>query len=431
MDRFQAPKGTFDVLPYGEEEVWQLSSLWHHAEQVIRKTAADYGFSEIRTPIFERTELFARGVGETSDIVMKEMFTFEDRGGRSLSLRPEGTAAVMRAFVEHKFANLGSVHKLFYVAPMFRYERPQSGRYRQHHQFGVEAIGVSSPAQDAEVIDLLLETYRRLGLKDLSVQLNSVGDPSSRIAFREALQTYLHPFLNELSEDSKARFERNPLRILDSKDSRDKEILIGAPSILKFLTPQAQEHFDELRRILDALRVPYIVNDRIVRGLDYYDKTVFEVTANVLAAQNSVGAGGRYDGLVKEFGGPDLPGVGFGIGIERLLQTLLQEKVTLSEKKGPFVFFIPLGDEARNLVFPLAFELRHCEIPVEVELNAKKIQTGLQNANRCAAHLCVILGSDELHKRVVQVKHLASRQQEEVSLDQLLATLKEYWRKQR
>lgn len=429
MERIQIPKGTFDILPYGEDEPWQLTSLWRYAEEIIRKTAADYGFSEIRTPVLERTELFARGVGETSDIVMKEMFTFQDRGGRSLSLRPEGTAAVMRAYVEHNFSNLGPVHKLFYLAPMFRYERPQSGRYRQHHQFGVEAIGVASPAQDAEVIDLLYETYRRLGLKDLSVQLNSVGDVASRASFRAALQAYLRPFFNELSEDSKNRFERNPLRILDSKDPKDKEILTDAPSILKFLTPQAQEHFDQLRAILDSLNVPYRVNDRIVRGLDYYDKTVFEVTANVLGAQNSVGAGGRYDGLIADFGGPDAPGVGFGTGIERVLQTLIQQKAKLPEKKGPFIFFLALGDEAKRLIFPVAARLRRQEIPVEVDLHAKKIQAGLQNAVGCSAQFCVLIGSDELEKRIAQVKNLETRCQEEVPFDRLEQVLEDCWRK--
>ena len=414
------PKGTFDILPYGTEEPWQLSSLWSFAEGVIRATAKDYGFGEIRTPIYESTELFHRGVGDSSDIVMKEMFSFEDRGGRNISLRPEGTASVMRAFLEHRLEQVSGVHKFFYIAPMFRYERPQSGRYRQHHQFGVEAIGANSPVQDAEVIDLLLETYRRIGLKDLTVQINSVGDLPSRLAFREALQAYLRPRFAELSEDSQVRFEKNPLRILDSKDPKDKEILLGAPSILECLSPAAKAHFDELRRLLDQVKIPYSVNDRIVRGLDYYNKTVFEVAANVLGAQNAIGGGGRYDGLISSFGGPDLPGVGFGSGIERILQTLVAQNGTLPNATGPLLYLLPLGEEARGACFPIATECRRHHISAEIDLHAKKIQAGLQNATRVGAKLCAIIGSEELAKGIVQLKHLDTREQQEVRLTDLL-----------
>lgn len=418
--KFQIPKGTFDILPYGAEEKWQLSSLWQYAENIIRKTAGEYGYSEIRTPVYERTELFDRGVGDTSDIVMKEMFTFQDKGGRMISLRPEGTSSAMRAFIENNLAPLRSVHKLFYIAPMFRYERPQSGRYRQHHQFGVEAIGVSSPAQDAEVIDLLLETYRRLGLKDLSVQINSVGDAPSRLQFRSALQDFLRPHLKEMSEDSQVRFEKNPLRILDSKDPKDREILQNAPSILESLSPEAKEEFNELRRLLDLCQINYVVNDRIVRGLDYYKKTVFEVSAQVLGAQNAIGGGGRYDGLIASFDGPDLPGVGFGTGLERILQTMVAQNIPLPEENHPFVYWLPLGNEERRVCFNLATQCRHRSIPAEIDLQAKKIQTGLQNAIKLSAEICAIVGSEELAKGVAQIKHLSSRRQEEIRLDQLV-----------
>lgn len=293
MTKFQIPKGTFDILPYGAEEAWQLSDLWQYAERVIRQTAAEYGYREIRTPIYEKTELFKRGVGETTDIVMKEMFTFEDRSQRSMSLRPEGTASVARAFVEHNLAQMGSTHKFYYIGPMFRYERPQSGRYRQHHQFGVEAYGVAGPEQDAEVIDLLVQIYKRLGLKNLKVHVNTVGDAESRKEYREALLRYLKPHFENLSADSQVRFEKNPLRILDSKDPKDKEIVRSAPSILNHLTPEAKAHFQRLCHLLDQIGVPYEVDDRIVRGLDYYQKTVFEVLTQDLGAQNTIGAGGR------------------------------------------------------------------------------------------------------------------------------------------
>jgi len=279
--KIQLPKGTFDILPYSGE-AWQQSDLWQYVENLIRKTAAEYGYKEIRTPIYERTELFDRGVGETTDIVMKEMFTFQDRSARSISLRPEGTASVARAFVENNLQQLGTTHKFFYIGPMFRYERPQSGRYRQHHQFGVEAYGISTPEQDAEVIDLLLK-----------VHLNTVGDLESRQLYRDALMEYLKPHFDELSADSKARFEKNPLRILDSKDPKDREIVKHAPSILNHLTPDAKAHFQKLCHILDQIHVPYEVDDRIVRGLDYYNKTVFEVLTEDLGAQNTIGAGGR------------------------------------------------------------------------------------------------------------------------------------------
>jgi len=425
MTKFQIPKGTFDILPYGAEEPWQLSSLWSYAEDVIRCTALEYGYREIRTPIYEQTELFNRGAGESSDIVMKEMFTFEDKGGRSMSLRPEGTSAVMRAFVENNLSQLRPVHKLFYIAPMFRYDRPQAGRYRQHHQFGVEAIGVSNPAQDAEVIDLLCETYRRLGLKDLTVELNSVGDVPSRIAFKEALQNYLRPHFQELSPDSQTRFEKNPLRILDSKDPKDREILKNAPSILESLSESAKAHFDELRLLLDECSIAYHINDRIVRGLDYYNKTVFEVTAKIAGAQNALGGGGRYDGLIGSFDGPDLPGVGFGTGIERILQTMVSQNIPLPQEMRPLAYIIPFGDEAKAPCFKLATACRHQKIPAEIDLQSKKIQNGLQNAIKLSAKICVIIGSEELKKGVAQIKYLESRHQEEIPLDGLISFLKE------
>ncbi len=396
--KFQIPKGTFDILPYGAEEPWQNSALWQYAEDIIRRTATEYGYREIRTPVYESTELFDRGVGETSDIVMKEMFSFEDKGGRKISLRPEGTASVMRSFIENNLSQSGPVHKLFYIGPMFRYDRPQSGRYRQFHQFGVEAIGVPGPAQDAEVIDLLCETFRRLGLKNLCVELNSVGDAESRLAFRKSLQDYLRPHLKELSEDSQARFEKNPLRILDSKNPQDRQIVEKSPSILQSLTPAARDHFETLCRLLDLCHIPYRINDRIVRGLDYYQKTVFEVAADVLGAQNALGGGGRYDGLIKTFGGPDLPGVGFATGMERTLQTMIKQNAPLPKESHPLVYFLPLGDEARRICFSLATECRHRGISAEIDLAAKKIQAGLQNADRLGSVMSAIVGSEELAK---------------------------------
>lgn len=416
----QSPKGTFDILPYGADETWKLSFLWQHAEKIIREAARDYGYSEIRTPIYERTELFCRGVGDASDIVMKEMFTFLDRGERSISLRPEGTASVMRAFLEHKMAQERPVHKFFYIGSMFRYERPQSGRYRQFHQFGVEAIGCDQPAQDAETIDLLWEICRRLGLQGLKLHINSVGDAASRQAYREALQDFLRPQYESLSQDSKTRFEKNPLRILDSKDGGDKKILEGAPSILSSLSSEAKDHFNEVRFLLDRIGIPYEINDRIVRGLDYYTKTVFEITADVLGAQNALGGGGRFDGLIGSLGGPDLPAVGFAGGIERVLQTMLAQNAALPPQSVPLLTLLPLGDEARRACFVLATKARRRGVFVEVDLHAKKVQAGLQTASKLGARYCAIIGSEEIAKGLAQLKTLATRQQAEVPLDRLI-----------
>lgn len=422
--QFQIPKGTFDILPYGTNDVWRQSTLWQYVEEIIRKTADDYGYSEIRTPIYERAELFDRGVGESSDIVSKEMFSFEDKGGRLISLRPEGTSSVMRSFVENHMANLGSVHKFFYIGPMFRYERPQSGRYRQHHQFGVEAIGVGSPEQDAEVIDMLLQVYHRLGIRGLKVLLNTVGDPASRTAYRTALMNFLRPHLSELSSDSQARFEKNPLRILDSKDSKDKEILKEAPSILEYLSSAAKDHFERLCLILNALKIPYTLDPKLVRGLDYYNKTVFEVVSENLGAQSTIGAGGRYDGLISLFGGPDLPGVGFATGLERVLQVMAAQGAKLPKKTPPTIYLIPLGSDARIRCLQLATEYRHNNIAAGIELSTQKIQTALQNAARLEATFCAVVGSDEMEKGIVQLKTMATRETREVRFEELLTQLK-------
>lgn len=425
--KLQLPKGTFDILPYGSDEPWRLSDLWQFVEQIIRRTAAEYGYREIRTPIYERTELFNRGVGEATDIVMKEMFTFEDRSGRSISLRPEGTASVARAFIENNLAQTGLVHKFFYIGPMFRYERPQSGRYRQHHQFGVEAYGIAEPEQDAETIDLLVQIYRRLGLKHLKVHLNTVGDLQSRQQYREALMQYLTPHFKDLSADSQTRFEKNPLRILDSKDPKDKEIVASAPSILNHLTPSAKEHFQKLCHLLDQIQIPYVIDDKIVRGLDYYNKTVFEVLTEDLGAQNTIGAGGRYDGLIGRFEGPDIPAVGFATGLERVLQVMMAQHAPYSKTERPYIYFIPLGDVAREKAFSLTAACRHSHIPADLELSAKKVPAAIQNALRSEAKYCCIFGSNELETGRIQLKELATREEKEISLETLIPSLKELY----
>ena len=321
----QSVTGVFDVLPVVPQEPWRAVHLWQYVEGVCKQLATDYGFSEIRTPMFERVELFKRSIGDETDIVSKEMYVFQDRGGRELALRPEGTASVIRALIsEQRFTPIQAL-RYFYIGPMFRYERPQAGRFRQLHQFGVEVFGVGAAEQDAELIAMLFQLFRRLGLPQLTTYINSLGDKECRAKFREQLLGYLSGHLSQLSEDSQRRFERNPLRILDSKDHHDQEVLRNAPSIIDCLSPEDAAHFRRVQELLTMLGIPFEVSPLLVRGLDYYQKTVFEVASGKLGAQNTVGAGGRFDGLFKQLGGPDLPSAGWAAGIERIIHLLLKE----------------------------------------------------------------------------------------------------------
>lgn len=402
------PPGVFDLLPVDAKEKWKSCYLWEYVESVIRDVSKAYGFREIRTPLFERTELFKRGVGETSDIVSKEMYTFDDRGGRSLSLRPEGTAPVMRAFLENHLDKDRPIQKLFYIGPMFRYERAQAGRYRQHHQFGVEAIGSKAPEQDAEIILMLNDLYTRLGIQNLKVSINSLGSNECRVSYRKALQDYLQPYLKGMSEESKVRFTLNPLRILDSKDPKDREILTNAPSILEYLNKDSLLHFEKLQQLLKQENIAFEVSSGLVRGLDYYNNTVFEFVAGELGAQNSVGGGGRYDGLLKSLGGPDLPSFGFGTGIERILQTLLKQESRLPPPSRTLLYIIPLGEEAKKFAFSLARQLREKNISTEVDYSDRKLNKIMAFANQIQAEFVVVIGNDELKKQEFQLKEMSS-----------------------
>ncbi|NGX39661.1 MAG: Histidine--tRNA ligase [Chlamydiae bacterium] len=419
--KYSIAKGTFDILPKDPtpDGAWRNSHLWQYVEEVIRDVTKVYGFQEIRTPIFERTELFVRGVGESSDIVTKEMYTFEDRAGRLMTLRPEGTASVMRAFIEKHLDQQKGVHKLYYIGPMFRYERPQAGRFRQHHQFGVEAIGDGSAEQDVEVIDLLCEFYRKLGLEKLTVMLNSVGDVSSRERYRKALRTFLQPKFEDLSAESKVRFEKNVLRILDSKNGEDQKLLEGAPSILDFLSEEAKEHFDRVQSLLKNLKIDYVINPKLVRGLDYYSKTVFEVTAGELGAHNSIGAGGRFDGLSSLLGGPDLPSIGFATGLERVIQTMIGQNVPMPSPLGPLLYFIPLGDAAKEFCLEQVYALRHEGIPTEIDLREKKVGASIERASSIGARFVVVFGEEEMLSKNLVIKELDTREEFSLSLDQL------------
>lgn len=422
--KYPIPPGVFDIIPKDQKEPWKSSYLWAFVERTIRETVREFGFQEIRTPLFERTELFLRSVGETSDIVSKEMYTFDDKGGRSLSLRPEGTAPAMRAFIEHQLHQSAPIQKLFYISPMFRYERAQAGRYRQHHQFGAEAIGNASPEQDAEIIDLLYTLYQRLGLKNLTLYVNSLGDAASRLAFRQALKDYLQPHLPLLSPESQARFENNPLRILDSKDPRDRELIAQAPSILDFLSDDECVHFEEVKHLLDMLGIPYQVNPFLVRGLDYYNKTVFEVVAGELGAQNSIGGGGRYDGMLQSLGGPDLPSIGFGTGIERIIQTMINQQVDLPDPDHPLLYLIPLGEKARYACFELLHDLRTEGIPAQMDFSGKKIGKLLQYADQIKATYVAIIGDHELETQEAELKEMSTGHKLKISLPELVPILK-------
>jgi len=416
-------KGVFDILPYSTEK-WKESHLWHYIETVASEMATLYGYHEIRTPLFEDTKLFHRSAGATSDIVVKkEMYTFQDRGDRSLTLRPEGTAPVLRAFIENNLAEKG-VQKFFYLEPMFRYERQQAGRYRQHHQFGVEAIGSNSPYQDVEVIHLLFSFFQKLGIRGLTLHLNSLGEKETRKIYGDRLKEFLQASYDQLSPESQERFHANPLRILDSKSEQDKFLLQKAPSLTDLLEGKAKEHFDTVCTLLKEAHIPYQINPKLVRGLDYYSHTVFEITAEELGAQNSLGGGGRYDGLIKELGGPDLPSIGFGAGLERIIQTMLAQQVSLPEPPKPLLFIIPLGERAHNKAFSLVCALRAEGIAAEMDFSERKLKSSMRYADSLGAHYVIVLGDAELESATVELKNMLSGGAEKVPLSQLSHKLK-------
>ncbi|MFC5700454.1 histidine--tRNA ligase [Cohnella faecalis] len=415
---FQKPRGTQDVLPGS-------SGTWQFVERTARDVCRRFGFGEIRTPIFEATELFKRGVGETTDIVEKEMYTFTDRGDRSMTLRPEGTAGVVRSYVENKLYGEPDLAKLYYIGPMFRYERAQAGRYRQFHQFGVEAIGSSDPALDAEVIALGYSFYRELGLTGITVEVNSVGTPEVRAAFRAKLLEFLEPMRGELCEDCQSRMDRNPLRVLDCKVDQAK--FEGAPSILDSLDEECERHFAAVKEHLDAANIPYLVNPRMVRGLDYYTHTAFEYKAQGIGSIDTIGGGGRYNGLVAEIGGDDRPGVGLGLGLERTLLLLESQGVKPNVEAGVDLFVIPLGERAEKAVTGIVQQLRLEGIAVERDYQGRKLKTQFKAAERAGAAFTVVIGDDELDKGEVALKPLketASGEQRLVPIAELARTIR-------
>ncbi|KPK32217.1 MAG: histidyl-tRNA synthetase [Chlamydiae bacterium SM23_39] len=425
---FQIPRGLFDILPFGVDERFQ-SNIWQFVEKKAKEISSIFGFQEARTPIFERTEVFIRGVGETSDIVTKEMYTFFDKSNRSMTLRPEGTAGFIRAFVEKKLYTINLPYKFYYIAPMFRYDRPQKGRYRQHHQFGIEFIGEESFFADAEVIELIVSFYKNIGIKDFVLNINSVGDIESRKNYKQELLKFLKPKILKLSKDSRERYEKNPLRILDSKKEEDILLIKDAPSILNFLNENSKKHFENLLSLLDKIDISYLINDRLVRGLDYYTHIVFEVTSTSLGAQNSIGGGGRYDGLIKNFNGPDLSAVGFGTGIERIIETILKQQVEYEKMEKRFLYFIALDEKSKELCFKLVSKIRKLKIPVLISFKIKKLQKALKIADSLDVKYVVIIGPDEIASNVVMIKEMEKKEQKKINLEELIEHIKKLWGK--
>jgi histidyl-tRNA synthetase len=407
-------RGFKDILP-GEVEKWQ------YVESEARRVFGLFGFLELRIPLLERTELFARSIGEATDIVGKEMYTFPDRDGDSLTLRPEATTSIMRAYLEHGLDVKEPVGKYYFIGPMFRYERPQKGRYRQFHQIDAEILGVQEPQADAELLVMLMRFLGGLALQNLNLQINSLGDPACRGPYRDEIQKFLRGKSEKLCEDCQRRLETNPLRVFDCKKEECQAQLSGAPVVLDFLCPDCRRHFERVKGLLDELRLPYAVNPRMVRGLDYYTRTAFEVVAGDLGAQNAVCGGGRYDGLAEEIGGPSVPAIGFAIGVERLVMLLPEEKNYL---RYPDVFIAALGEEAQRKGFALAQELRDAGVWVELDYEGKSLKSQMRKAGRFKTPWVVILGEEELKKDRAVLRDMATKAQEEVALEEVIKRIK-------
>lgn len=423
MPKYQAPKGCPDIYRHADEACFD-SDMRAFIESELRQTAQRYGFSEIRTPAFEKLEVFTRSSGEGSDIVDKEMYQFKDKGGRDLALRPELTACVARAFIQHRF-DLKGVKKLFYIGNCYRYDRPQAGRYREFSQFGIEYLDDASPFSDVESIAMLMHIFENLGLKNLNLQINTIGLDAERAAYSQALREYLKPQREKLSEDSQRRFEENPLRILDSKDPKDKALIENAPILLDYLSDASKERFETVCNLLNRLGIHFTIEPRLVRGLDYYSNTVFEVTTGELGAQNSIAAGGRYDRLIAQLGGPDTPAFGFACGIERLILTLVGQGTKLQVPWRPDVYCISLVEKALPANLLYAQRLRQAGLSVEICTKVRNIKKSLATANQIQARSALMIGEDELSKGMIRIKFLDRHEEIEVSENGLIQALQE------
>lgn len=412
--KLQKPKGTQDILPAD-------SAKWQYVENVARETFKKYNYGEIRTPMFEHYEVISRSVGDTTDIVTKEMYDFHDKGDRHITLRPEGTAPVVRSYVENKlFApEVQKPVKVYYIGSMFRYERPQAGRLREFHQLGVECFGSKNPATDVETIAMAYQLFNTLGIKDVTLHLNSLGNTESRLAYRQALIDYLTPIRESLSKDSQRRLDENPLRVLDSKEKEDKVAVENAPSILDYLDEESQAHFDEVRAMLESLNIPYVIDTNMVRGLDYYNHTIFEFITTIDKSELTICAGGRYDSLVEYFGGPETAGFGFGLGLERLLLVLDKQGITLPLEEGLDVYIAVLGSEANGKALELVQAIRHQGFKAERDYLGRKIKAQFKSADAFKAKTVITLGESELESGQVSVKNNTTREEVTVSFEEL------------
>ena len=416
----QKPKGTYDI--YGDKALTYL-----YFRKLVEALMDKYNAKYFETPIFESSELFHRGVGETTDIVSKETYDFKDRGNRDLTLRPEGTAGIVRCFIENKLYAENLPLKAWYLGPMFRYERPQAGRHREFYQFGFEAFGSSDPVMDAEVIGIIVNLFEILGLKGVNVNINTLGDKESRENYRQALLEYFKPHLDDLCEDCQRRYEKNPLRILDCKVDADKDIMKSAPKMVDYLNEESKKHFDKVKEYLDAMGISYKVNSNIVRGLDYYTHTVFEVQADIdgFGSQNTLAAGGRYDHLVEFIGGPSVPGVGFAVGLERLFLALNAENIDIGEIVCPDVYMFSASDEQKPYVLSLSNDLRMAGFNVEIDYNGKSFKSNFKQADKVNAKYIIIIGEEEVNSKVLTVKNNETKEEYKVNLDDLIEFLDE------
>ena len=412
--KLQKPKGTQDILPVD-------SAKWQYVENVARETFKKYNYGEIRTPMFEHYEVISRSVGDTTDIVTKEMYDFHDKGDRHITLRPEGTAPVVRSYVENKlFApEVQKPVKVYYIGSMFRYERPQAGRLREFHQLGVECFGSKNPATDVETIAMAYQLFNTLGIKEVTLHLNSLGNTESRLAYRQALIDYLTPMRDTLSKDSQRRLDENPLRVLDSKEKEDKVAVENAPSILDYLDDESQAHFDEVRTMLDSLNIPYVIDTNMVRGLDYYNHTIFEFITTVDKSELTICAGGRYDSLVEYFGGPETAGFGFGLGLERLLLVLDKQGIELPVEESLDVYIAVLGSGANGKALELVQAIRYQGFKAERDYLGRKIKAQFKSADTFKAKTVITLGESEVESGQVNVKNNATREEVTVSFEEL------------
>ncbi len=410
-----AIKGTLDVLP-------KESYKTQYVESAVREIAENFGFYEMRTPVFEHTELFQRSVGETTDVVQKEMYTFEDKGGRSITLRPEGTAGAARAFLENGLFNEALPQKIYYLTSCYRYEKPQAGRLREFHQFGVEAFGAGNPAQDAEIIALANEVFNYLGVQNLTLEINSIGCPTCRAAYQKALKAYFERYQSDLCETCRGRLDRNPMRILDCKSPVCSKIAADAPKILDYLCDDCRAHFDAVQQYLNAMQIDFTVNPEIVRGLDYYTRTVFEFVSNEIGAQGTVCGGGRYDGLLEELGGKPMPACGFGMGIERLLLLMDAQNTPFPERKGCDIYFASMGEKANLEAARLALDLRNEGLSAQFDTVGRGLKAQMKYADKLGALYTVVLGDNELETRKAQLKNMKDGALTEISLDDFTDT---------